>query len=313
MSSLDLAAPRLDRRERGEAVAAMRSSMSSLQWAYEVSGRSAKLRLPGHTPILLDTPTRVSWFKRNKSEATLYEPAAVHCISFLLGVPGVSTFFDIGAASGALSLVAASREPRPASVDAFEMAPIRCESMRRALAANPALAVHVHNVGLSDEPLGVVPIWYYKNDMYLKKPERSEYDEGIGRKIKYHLRGKTEKIRLREATIRIESIDSLCSTGNKSPAFIKIDVDGYEAKILPGACKTFSSLEPFVLLELHRNELLAPFATDRHAIVELMLDLGYRALLIAGHNKLSTVEMFDLDRSHLNLLDRDKTELVLFY
>ena len=94
---------------------------------------------------------------------------------------------------------------------------------------------------------------------------------------------------------------------------MKIDVDGYEAKILPGGRETFAAFEPFVLLELHRNELLAPFGTNRGEVVESMLALGYRGLLIIGHNKLSTVEMFDLSRADLGRLDRDDTDLVLFY
>jgi len=307
------ARPQLDAHDRKEAVAAMRRSMPSLRWKYELTEGGADLQLPGHSTIHLPAPRRVSWLKRNKAEATLYEPAAVHCISALLGAPGVSSFFDIGAADGFLSLIAASREPRPAFVDAFEMAPIRCEAMRRALARNPDLSVALHNVGLSDRALGVVPIWYYKNDMYLRKPARAEYDEGLGRKIKYYLRGTTDEIRLREAQIRIESLDSFCGQTEKTPAFLKIDVDGYEAKILPGGRATFETLKPFVLLELHRNELLSPHGTDRRAVATLMFDLGYRGLLISGHNKLSTVEMHDIDRSRLDRLDRDTTDLVLFY
>lgn len=304
---------RLDARDRLEIVAALQRDLPSFKWQYEVLADAAELRLPGHRPIRLKGPKRVSAFKRKKREATLYEPATVHAISFILAKGRIARFFDVGAAHGYLSLVAASREGHPPAVDAFEMAAAPFAVMQENLALNPGLQISAHNIGLSDRPLGMVPIWYYKSDLFLKKPARSEYDEGFVRKLKYYLRGDLDRIRLHAAGIVIESIDSFCAAAGHAPGFLKIDVDGYEAKVLPGGQETFAARMPFVLLELHRNELLASFKTDRRSLMNLMFGIGYRALLILGHRRLADVEMVDIDPLRMKRIDRDETELILFY
>lgn len=303
----------LDAAERRELVAAFQASMRSFTWSSKVDRGVAELSLPGHTSVFTKRARRTSWFKRRKAEATLYEPATVHAVSFLVRSAGIGRFFDVGASDGFFSLIAASVDRAPPAVDAFEMAPLRIPSMESSRALNPGLAVTAHNIALSDHALGMTRVWYYKNDLFLQKPERADYDEGFSRKIKYYLRGETERLRLHEAQIAIETVDSFRSKTGRPPDLLKIDVDGYEGKVLRGASETLSVHKPYILLELHRNVLLAPHGTDRRRVVKFLLERGYRALVIRGHTRMANVQMFEVALDHMEFCDENSTDLILFY
>jgi len=59
-----------------------------------------------------------------------------------------------------------------------------------------------------------------------------------------------------------------------SPDLIKIDVEGFELKVLQGSMKTLNNHKPIILIEMH------PQNTDNESIKVLILSLGYKMYLI---------------------------------
>jgi FkbM family methyltransferase len=103
----------------------------------------------------------------------------------------------------------------------------------------------------------------------------SDADQGHVRahfQSSYRLDGKDSQL---EETITLRSLDSIVAErGLQKIGFMKIDVDGYEVKVLRGAAKTLAAWRPNLLLEV--NPRLADSSGDdwREALRGL-LRLGY--------------------------------------
>tara|TARA_Y100000389_G_scaffold512_1_gene461 strand:- start:900 stop:1667 length:768 start_codon:yes stop_codon:yes gene_type:complete len=78
------------------------------------------------------------------------------------------------------------------------------------------------------------------------------------------------------SNITANTLDSFSIT----PDLIKIDVEGFELKVLQGSMKTLNNHKPIVLIELH------PENTDNETIKTILLSLGYKMYLIPNpYNK----------------------------
>jgi len=62
------------------------------------------------------------------------------------------------------------------------------------------------------------------------------------------------------------------------PTFIKIDVEGYELKVLQWATNILGKVKPYVEIELHSTKILWKYWTTRKQVVELMKNHGYSVL-----------------------------------
>jgi FkbM family methyltransferase len=68
-----------------------------------------------------------------------------------------------------------------------------------------------------------------------------------------------------------------------APTHIKIDVEGYEAKVLRGARKTIANLSPLLFLELH-NEMIRADGGDPARVLDDLAEMKYEELSINGVN-----------------------------
>ncbi len=77
--------------------------------------------------------------------------------------------------------------------------------------------------------------------------------------------------------IEVESItvDDFVAQENILPDFIKIDVEGAEAKVLNGMTKTLKQDHITLLVEIHVNHLRKYFNTDYKEIIELLLENNF--------------------------------------
>jgi len=89
-----------------------------------------------------------------------------------------------------------------------------------------------------------------------------------------------------EANITVPSlkVDGLVDRGELAPPdLIKIDVEGFEMKVLKGMNKVLENHGPQLFIEVHPNYLLE-FGTSEKELVNLLYNFGYRPTQFEGAN-----------------------------
>ncbi len=291
--------------------AALAQYISEFKMEVLTQGDRHRLEASGFFPIEWREPRRRSLLRRGKNQYR-FEEASTAALTFFLERRPISTFFDIGAYCGYFSLLALSHKARPIHVHAFEPQP----ELYAVLAANlkacttgggaePLLA------GLSDRHLGQQPVWHSQTKMFESEPERRHYGDSAWVRLKFALRGTRARDAPRKSQATITSIDHYCADRGVVPDAIKIDVDGYEAKVIPGGMATFRRHRPVTLLELHRARYISRFGVSRTAILRPLFDAGYNALLIEDHmSHGSSVTPVEADSP---VIERDQTDMYVFY
>lgn len=262
------------------------------------------LAIPGHHPIAFaPIPT-------HHTGTHFYEETTTLVLNYLLRNTGAERFFDIGAAEGYFSRVAASLQHRPPQVDAFEMRPGEVEHMQDVLEGDAfADRIALHQVAVSDEDTDGALVWMARSLLFEERPARDEYQEAWWRRLKFWLRNDRTR-GLSAVASDLTSIDGFVKRSGRSPDIVKMDVEGYEGRVLLGARETLRESRPYILLELHADTKQR-FGMRRQEIVQTIFDAGYGALYFTDHRNKSRCEILPL-RPRDPLLGRQKTTLVLF-
>jgi FkbM family methyltransferase len=94
-----------------------------------------------------------------------------------------------------------------------------------------------------------------------------------------------------------ETCDALCGRLNIRPNVVKMDVDGFEAKVIGGMRKVMSTSLECMLLELHPNRYLDKYTEDIGAmtILDEIEAAGLQSYYVAGHRSPSPVMLRDLE------------------
>jgi FkbM family methyltransferase len=235
-------------------------------------------------------------------------------MGFLIDRFRPQVFFDVGAAYGYFALVAASRIDSPPTVHAFEMRPDRHEQVKETLVHhNYQDRAFAHLVGLSDVHKGAVDIWFSGHRLFERKPSIDEAEGPWWMRLKFlfhSLTGRKPSRKLTGARVPVTTIDHFCAEHDIEPDLIKIDVDGYEGKVLRGASETLARNRPLVLLELHREKLM-PAGETRQGAVAVLLSQGYKACLFTDHKDLDNCRILPIELGEPLLL-RQQTSHILF-
>jgi FkbM family methyltransferase len=126
----------------------------------------------------------------------------------------------------------------------------------RKLTRNASLNPDLNNitfsqVGLSNIDTGIVPVQFQSS---------------------YRLDGKQQSA---TENIELVTLDTYLERENiKKLDFIKLDVDGFEGKILQGAAKSLTKLKPSILMELNPATMLEN-GDDPDDMVQLLVQAGY--------------------------------------
>jgi FkbM family methyltransferase len=197
----------------------------------------------------------------------VFEPEVTRAIRSIVA-PG-HVVVDIGANVGAHTLRIAQQVGEAGRVHAFEPTAFAYHKLVRNLALNPALAARVacHRVGLTDGeqalPATISSSWSLTRPLADIHP----LDMGFG-----------------ESTdgARFVSLDRwVAEAGVDRIDAVKLDVDGFEVRVLRGARATLARFRPVLIMEwaphhyVHAGE---PFA----AAIEILQALGYRFTTLAG-------------------------------
>jgi FkbM family methyltransferase len=293
---------------------AARSSIKN--FAFErspVKNKNFNLKVAGHTASAGMRLKEWKPFQSKEWRMAPYEGPVIAVTDFLIRQFNVRTVYDVGAGGGFHTLMAATVEGHETVVHAFEMQPIP-NSHIVSMAENVVEVrgrVFAHLAGLSDHHEGERTIWYTRKTLYEQKPDPKKARDALHRRIKFWLLGRENKGNLREATVLVTTMDRFARDNNAWPDLIKLDVDGYEAKVIPGALETLAR-KPFVIFELHKDELLSRFGVTRTEVVAPLFEMGYRAALFTDHNSHLSCDLVSVDRDDPSF-QRQATTMYLFY
>lgn len=302
-SRLDMGADAID----GDALLSEVSEfLANSQMAIVRDAGNFNLIIPGHHPIRFTAANPLT----PKNLTRFYEETTTLLLSYLIERFRPSSFFDIGAGIGYFSRVAASRADCEVKAQAFEMRPDRLQRLRASVAADPyGLRVTSNLIGLTDAHKGETDIHYASSILFETAPETNDFRERW-RWFKFNVRGSLNRD-FSSAKVLMTSLDYFTDSRGVAPDVIKIDVDGYEGRVLEGGMETLTRHKPFLLLELHKDKKLR-FGVRRREIADKLFDLGYCALFMTDHQDRLSCQVLRIERGD-PLIDRQETDLILFY
>jgi FkbM family methyltransferase len=175
--------------------------------------------------------------------------------------------FDVGSYRGAYSLAALAATGGTATIAAFEPVATNADAIRAILAANGIAGVKLVEMAVGDG-----------------SQLASEYDPDSAMMRAPHATSGAH-----EFNANFVSLDTFCADHNASPTVIKIDVDGFELKVLEGATKCLSEARPRLWIEVHPGFLRAQGVTDRD-VHETLSKFSYRITEFAdAHTKTADI------------------------
>jgi len=178
-------------------------------------------------------------------------------------------FIDIGAAAGTMTVPYALSFPDGLRIVSFEPSRRARDYLARTLAQNGARNVTVLPFALSDaagdlsfmelpeDPSGRVP--YLPEASRLQLSTEELYPGAVGYEVEVRtLDSLSEPLRLCEATTIVA----------------KIDVEGFEEKVLKGALKTLERFKPFLSIDIHNHPGRLDMTDE--ACIAILSPLGYQ-------------------------------------
>jgi FkbM family methyltransferase len=169
--------------------------------------------------------------------------------------------FDIGANEGGMidSLLSKSE-----SVHAFEPVPDMFQKCSRRFLGNPRVVVN--NLAVSDKIETVKNVQVHLSWALLQDEGRRDVALDYVGKPKFDMNTTT--------------IDSYCESIGAAPGFIKLDVDGYELRVLRGGIKTLSQNPIPMVFEYSFLPTLIGDSIEE--MCRLIYALGYKAVSMDG-------------------------------
>jgi len=172
-----------------------------------------------------------------------------HAVYFGLREPGTQKLFslikpgmvvyDIGANIGVITLNIAKRIQQRGKVFSFEPGPHNFKCAKANIDLNDFSNITLLNLGLGDEKTNAF--------LYNVNPN----NRGMQRLLQSHPGNEFEKIQ-----VQIDTLDNTAQTFSMpAPALIKIDVEGFELKVLKGATHIIDEYKPLLFIEVDDNNL----------------------------------------------------------
>jgi FkbM family methyltransferase len=270
--------------------------LADLTYTYGADEHGHRLAVAGRPPVRFPHSAggqvhggSSSWVEKKHAGGQIHEPGLVATLLALAELRSdVRTFLDVGALYGYVSLVARSMFP-DCEAHAFEVNPNSYRALNNNFDANRDAfgdSVVAHHCALSDESARQVRLRVHR--FQVQPAGAGEGGKG------------------REHDIDVWSFDDFCAEHGLRPDVIKMDVEGYQAKIVPGAMGVIARDRPVILLEFDAPGAANAFGVTNRDVIAPLLDDGYR--LVWGRHRrpdgrFQVLEAADLtDRHEVNSL-----------
>ena len=264
-----------------------------LSFAYAEHEWGQTLAIEGHPEIRFPRSAggqikggAAEWVSTKHRDGRIHEPGMVAALLELAEAEvSIRTIFDIGALYGYVSLVSRSLFEQ-SSVHAFEVNPRSYAALQRNIEANRETfgdSVTAHHCALADSTAPHAPLRIRGFGVV-----RLDEDPSTDAPGKEHL-------------VDVWSLDDFCRATALSPDLVKLDVEGYQAKIIPGARDVIARSRPTILLEFDAPGSVNNFGVTNRDVIRPLLDDGYR-LIWGRHRERNTrfrvLDLGDLSDEH---------------
>jgi FkbM family methyltransferase len=251
---------------KGDAFERLRTQAERLPLKHRVRLLDALMSLD-----VVDREDGVKFSVRSATEFKRFsksKPADEPMVDWIRGFGPADVFFDIGANTGALSLLAGTAHGGRVPVFAFEPAFDNFESLVRNVLANGLESVITPlQVALFDET-ALRPFHYYRRGA-------GSALHAVGRPLDF-LRRPFEPAAVHR--VMAFRLDDLVQTFRlPRPTRIKLDVDGFENKVLAGAERVLTSGPMEIVVELVQRDVAD---THPESVVTFLSGLGYRQVSV---------------------------------
>lgn len=248
--------------------ASINAHLASLSYTYAEGPDHHSLSIADHPTIQFPTDAggtvhggSASWLSEKHEAGAIHEPGMIAALLTLAEErPSIRTVFDVGALFGYVSLVTRSLFPE-VDVHAFESNPRSFRALRRNLQANwPTFGktLFSHKCALSDRTQANASARVNRMGLVLDDPGSEDAGQ--------------------EVELNVWSMDDYCDEHSLSPDLIKLDVEGYQAKIIPGARKVIERSRPVILMEFDAPGAANDFGVTNREVIQPLLDDGYQLL-----------------------------------
>ncbi len=234
----------------------------TFRWSYTSADRCT-VQIGEHAPVHFDGTRRRTrqWLDGKHDNGTMHEPNFAFTLARLVQLLDPKVYFDVGGYIGYFALFPLPWLSSGASVYSFEMNPLFIRQIRFNVDQNRHLIpsrVFPVNAGLSDEV-------------------------AFGRDA--HIEGFALDANADAApnvTIDLLTLDYVHQTMGITPSLIKMDVEGFEARVLRGARAMLAEAQPTILFELHSEDFVGRHGETRASVLEGLEELGYSLFAIPG-------------------------------
>lgn len=252
-----------------ERLAHLRYQYAEHAWGHTLAVEGhEEIRFPKSKGGRFEGGRAAAWIANKHKDGRIHEPGLVATLVALAQCqPSITTIFDIGALYGYVGLVARSLFEE-ASVHAFEVNPRSYRALQRNITANEVTfgdSVEGHHCALDRTSAPQAPMRIHRFGA-TRLDEHPSSDAPGG-----------------EHQVDIWSLDDLCRETGLSPDLIKLDVEGYQARIIPGAMEVVARSRPIILLEFDVPNSVNSFGVTNRDVIRPLLDDGYR--LIWGRHR----------------------------
>lgn len=249
-------------------LAAIAERAKTWKWDSAEEGDQLRVNFSTHGPMQFDItkPEVAEWLRDAHKDGWTIEPFSCLVLETMADLFGLTTAMDIGTHYGFISQFLL-RMPQMTRVDGVEMNPFAAAVVAANHKLSPALAAdtrfHMHLAGLSDHSAMNQTVWY----------------EGM--RLAFEKQG-----RFQEAQLDILSLSDLIGRIGDMPELIKIDIEGFEGRLVDDLNTLLDHHRPKVLLELHWDEIVERHGHSRRDIMMAFLSRGYRCGRLQWHQKM---------------------------
>jgi FkbM family methyltransferase len=194
------------------------------------------------------------------------------------------TIFDVGANIGSTTLNFAKKVGSDGKVFSFEPDPLNYSIALKNISLNKFSCITLFNLGLGSI-----------------KETASLYNVNENNRGMLRILDKAgEPNNFSKSTIEIYTIDQIMTEKKISrPDIIKIDVEGYELRVLKGAEKTLKEYMPILFIELDDNNLREQ-KSSALALIQYVRSLGY--VIVDASKDLLINEFTNFKNCHIDII-----------